>query len=86
MPSFLGIPVMVTDRMEASSDSPAKYTSLLLKRGALAFWYNGVPTVDQDKDILADTRITAVNMYFAAHKYSRLSGTTHSGVVILKSN
>jgi hypothetical protein len=86
MPRFLGVPVMVTDRLTASADSPAKYTSLLLKKNALAFWHNAAPTVDQDKDILADTRVTAVHMYFAAHRYSRLAGSTKSGVVILKCN
>jgi hypothetical protein len=86
MPRFLGVPVMVSDRLTASSDSPAKYTSLILKRRALAFWYNATPSVDSDKDILADTRVTAVHMYFAAHRYSRLPGSTKSGVVILKHN
>ncbi len=86
MPRFLGTPVYVTDRLTASTDSPAKYTSLLIKKNALAFWYNGMPFVDDDKDILAHTRVTAVNMYFAAKKYSRLVGTTHSGVCIIKTN
>ncbi len=86
MPRFLGTPVMVTDRLAATSDSPAKYTTLLLKRSALAFWYNAAPSVDQDKDILADTRVTATHIYFAAHRYSRLPGSTKSGVVILKHN
>jgi HK97 family phage major capsid protein len=83
---FCGIPIFVTDRLAATSDSPAKYTSLLLKKRALAFWYNGNPSVDEDKDILADTRVTATHVYFVAHRYSRLPGGTKSGVVILKHN
>lgn len=86
MPRLLGIPVMVSDRLAATADSPPKYTSLLLKRSALAFWYNATPSVDQDKDILADTLVTATHIYFAAHRYSRLPGTTKSGVVLLKHN
>jgi hypothetical protein len=83
---FCGIPVKVSDRLEASSDSPAKYTTLLLKRGALAFWFNDTPSVDDDKDILADTRVTATHVYWAAHRYSRLEGYSKGGVVILKHN
>lgn len=86
MPRFLGTPVMVSDRLTATSDSPAKYTSLILKRGALAFWYNSTPAVLQDTDILAHVDVTAVHMYFAAARYTRLAGSTKSGVVLLKHN
>ena len=86
MPRLLGVPVMVSDRLVATSDSPPKYTSLILKKRSLAFWYNAAPSVDDDKDILADTRVTATHVYFAAHRYSRLPGSTKSGVVLLKHN
>lgn len=86
MPRFLGTPVMVSDRLTATSDSPAKYTTLILKREALAFWYNSTPAVLQDTDILAHVDVTAVHMYFAAARYTRLAGSTKSGVVLLKHN
>jgi HK97 family phage major capsid protein len=85
-PRFLGIPVKVSDRLTATADSPAKYTSLILKRNALAFWYNAAPTVYSVVDPAADTRLTYTHIYWAAHRYSRLPGSTKSGVVILKHN
>lgn len=86
LPRFLGVPVLTSDRLTATSDSPAKYTSLIIKRNALAFWFNGTPRVLQDTDILADVDVTAVHMYFAAARYTRIAGSTKSGVVLLKHN
>lgn len=83
---FAGVPVKPSDRLAPSSDSPKKYTSLLLKRGALALWYDGIPSVETDKDILRDARIAAVNTYFAAHAYKRSRGNSKSGIVRIKHN
>lgn len=86
LPRFAGIPVRVSDRLPVSADNPPKYTSLIVKRAALAAWYNGEPEVQTDKDILADTQIAAVHVYWVAHRYSRLPGGTRTGVVKIVTN
>lgn len=80
LPRFGGVPITVSDRNSVSTDSPPKYTSLLLKQGALLFWMNGNPSVQVDKDILADTDIAAVHIYYASHAYKRMPGLSKSGV------
>ena len=86
LPRFAGVPVRVSDRLPVSNDTPPKYTSLLVKRAALAAWYNGEPEVQTDRDILADTQIAAVHVYWVAHRYSRLPGGTRTGVVRIVTN
>ncbi len=83
---FCGIPVKVSDRLAPNTDTPAKYTTLLLKRNALAFWYASQPTVDEDKDILNNSKVAATHVYFVAYRYNRLPNLTKGGVVILKHN
>lgn len=85
---ILGIPVKISDRATKTPDygetgsSATGYETLLVKRGALAFWFNGgEPDVQTDRDILADSTIAAVHTYYAAHRYDRLAGTTKTGVV-----
>jgi HK97 family phage major capsid protein len=84
--TFAGIPIMVSDRIAPTSDSPAKYTSLILKKGALVFWMNGTPRVLTDTDILADTDLAAAHTYWAAHRYKRMPGYTRCGVVRIYHN
>lgn len=83
---FGNIPIIVSDRVAPDGSSPAKYTSLVLKRGSLVFWYNGTPSVKTDDDILTDETVAAIHVYFAAHRYTRLPGHAKGGVVILKHN
>ena len=83
LPRVLGLPLIVSDRAPVISGTPTKYVSLLIKRGALALWYNRVPTVETDRDILADTNILSTNIYYVAHRYSRLPGSSKPGVVRL---
>lgn len=83
IPYFCGIPVKVSDRLTPEA---GVYTTLILKRNALVFWWNSMPSVDQDKDILADSRITAIHMYYVAYRYKRLPNLSKGGVVILKHN
>lgn len=83
---LVNIPLIVSDRLAPTADSPAKYTTALLKRGALAFWFQEQARVATDRDILADSDIAAVHIYWAAHRYSRLPGRTKGGVVLLKHN
>lgn len=84
MPRFMGIPVKASDRLVANASSV--YNVLICRRGALACWYNGMPNVAEDFDILADTQITAVHTYHVAHLYKRPRGGsgTKRGVVNLK--
>jgi hypothetical protein len=57
-----------------------------VKSGALALWFNSVPSVDTDKDILKDNVVAAIHSYFVPHRYGRLVGDTRPGVVVLKHN
>lgn len=82
---FCGIPVLVSDRLAPEALSPAKYTTLLLKKGSLIFWL-GEYNSDEDKDILANTRVTATHIYWAAHRYKRHPNGTLCGVVKLTHN
>ncbi len=83
---FVGMPVVVSDRLTASTDSPAKYTSLLLKRNALVFWHTGKPSVRIAQDAAADTDLVFVHLYSVAYRYLRLPGLVRGGVVQIKTN
>ena len=85
---ILGIPVKISDRATKKADyaetgsSATGYETLLIKRNALAFWFSGgQPEVQTDKDILTDSVVAAIHVYYVAHRYSRLAGTTKTGVV-----
>jgi len=80
---FCGIPVSVSDR---NTFSGGKYRSKIVKRGALAFWFSKEPVVDTDKDILTDSEVAAVHMYYVAHRYARTPGATQPGVVEIVSD
>lgn len=78
---FCGIPVIVSDKCTVVAGSPNKYESLILKRGAIAIWRNGVPYTDTDKDVLAHANVVATHHYFAPHRYRRVPGSSKPGVV-----
>lgn len=85
---ILGIPVRISDRATKKADygetgtSATGYETLLVKRGALAFWFSGEqPDVQTDRDILVDAQVAALHVYYAAHRYTRLAGSTLTGVV-----
>jgi len=82
-PRVLGLPIIVSRRAPVISGTPNTYVTLFVRRGALALWYNGTPSIETDKDIAADELYAAVNVYFAAHRYSRLPGDTDPVVVRL---
>lgn len=70
-----------------SSKALAKATSLILQKGALAFWYNRAALALQvDHDITKDNDLAAMHLYYAAHCYTRRPGSTRPGVVALKTN
>lgn len=81
LPSFMGIPLKVSDRIAPAGDV---HTTLLLKRSSLALWYANSPSVAVDVNILTDETIAAINVYFAALRYSKMPGGTKSGVVCIK--
>jgi len=86
LPRFCGIPVAVSDRNTVTTDSPAKYKSKILKRGALAWWAQESPVVKTDSDILADTEVAAIHVYHVAHRYQRTPGATRPGVIEIVTN
>lgn len=79
----LGIPVFITDRATVNGSA---YYSAILKRNSLIFWINENPSIKEDSDILADTEVAAVHIYWAAHRYKRLDGRSKPGVVLIKHN
>lgn len=82
MPSVIGIPVKTSDKMSKSADSPPKYTSIIVKRNALAFWFQAEPRVRLGFDPLADTDVVAIHMYWVAYRYKHMRGAgSKPGVV-----
>lgn len=59
-----------------------KFTSLIVKKNALAFWFNrGLMRLQTDRDILVDADVAAIHMYYAAHRYRRPRGSSLPGVI-----
>lgn len=75
---FVNIPVVVSDRLAPVGDT---YSTLLVKRNALAFWYAGQPRVATQADPRRDTNIVATNFYWVAYRYKTMPGSQHTGVV-----
>lgn len=76
-----------TDDNLWTATASLKVQSMLLKRRALSFWYNRrALALDTDKDILADTRVAAMHLYGAAHRYRRMPGGTKAGVIQIVHN
>jgi hypothetical protein len=69
------------------SKAQLKATSLLLRRNALAFWFNQAALrLQTDRDILVDSDVGAIHLYAAALRYRRRPGGTKPGVVLLQHN
>lgn len=83
---FLGIPVLVSDRIKVSGSGPdsAIYYNLIVKKGGLVAWVNGSPLVMQLPDPLTGANVTGVHIFYTAHRYSPMAGLTKMGVVILE--
>jgi hypothetical protein len=71
-----------------TSKASMRVMSMLLKRRALAFWYNrNLLTLETDKDIRRHTNEAAMHLYGAAHRYRRLGpGSTKPGVIQIVHN
>jgi HK97 family phage major capsid protein len=76
-----GVPVVVSDKCKVIAGTPNKYETLLIKSSALALWMQAAPKVMTGNDILADTSLVATHFYFATHRYKRVRGSTHPGIV-----
>jgi hypothetical protein len=64
-----------------------KVMTMLLKRGAMAFWFNQAALgLQTDENILDDTDIGAMHLYSVAHRYRRARGGTKAGVVQITHN
>lgn len=64
-----------------------KATSLILQKGALAFWFNrNAMSLETDKDILKHNDVAAMHLYYAAHRYRRRIGGSKPGVVAITHN
>jgi HK97 family phage major capsid protein len=83
LPKVLGLPLIVSDRAPVITGTPTRYVTLFVLRGGLALWYNGEPKIETDRDILADSDVMAVNIYYVAHRYSRMPEHTKPPVVRL---
>jgi len=79
----ISVPYILSDRAPVITGTPNKYVTLLVRRGALALWYNQVPEVKTDYDISTDSYLLGIHIYFAAHRYQRLPGSAVAGVVRL---
>ncbi len=70
-----------------SSTANLCVSTMIIKRGAAAFWYNGSRLGSKfDVDILADTDIVAQHLYAVPHLYRRARGGSRPGVAMLKHN
>jgi hypothetical protein len=75
-----------TDNLWTSSAS-LKVMSMLLKKGALAFWYNQrALALETDKNIHSHSEEGAMHLYGAAHRYRRMPDGTKPGVVQIVHN
>ncbi len=64
-----------------------KATSLIVRPGALVFWYNRAAlALKTDTNILKDSGIGAMHLYYAAHRYRRVRGGRKPGVIRLQHN
>jgi HK97 family phage major capsid protein len=83
LPKVLGLPLIVSDRAPVITGTPTRYVTLFVLRGGLALWYNGEPKIEFDRDILTDSDVMAVNIYYVAHRYDRVLEHTKPPVVRL---
>lgn len=81
---FVGIPYTLSDKLTylgtPGDEATRRYETLIARRNSMIFWYNGDFQVQTDKDILADTTVAAVHVYWLAHRYKRMPGSTRTGV------
>lgn len=70
-----------------TSTAQLKVTSLLMKQGAMAYWFNRLAlTLKDQPNVTADTNISAMHLYSAAIRYRRARGGSKPGVVKILHN
>jgi len=89
----IGVPIRISDRATSTLDAggggtATAYETLILKRNSLALWFSGGENqeIQTDRDILSDTHIAALHTYYAAHRYTRMAGSTKTGIVKIRHN
>jgi len=87
-PTYHAIPLKVSDRNKVATVSGVKrYSSLIFKAGACAWWYQKTPNVRSEPNALADSDITAIHVYGAPYRYLRAtSGGSKPGVIEIRTN
>lgn len=78
---FAGCPVAISDKLTPTS---SVYPTLFVKKGALAAWYNPTPSIQTLPDVLKDSTIASVNIYYVAYRYRLMAGKRLPGVGVLK--
>jgi hypothetical protein len=66
--------------------SHAKFTTLLLKRGALVLWRNRRPQIESQRVVTNASTLAYVHIFFVAYRYRTLPGKSKGGVVAYKHN
>jgi hypothetical protein len=85
LPQFLGVPTFVSDRLPLDTTGPRPvYTSLLLKKNAMAYWFNAGNMPETLRDPLTDSTIVATHVYWVGYRYRHLPGFSRPGVVQLR--
>lgn len=80
-----GVQVRMTAKTDMTvAGSPTTYKSPLIKRGAIAVWFNENVRFDIERDPTADVDMVMGNMYCVVHAYSTMPGSTHAGVAVMK--
>lgn len=81
---FVGVPYTLSDKLTylgtAGDETTRRYETILARENSLLFWYNGDFQVQTDKDILTDSTVAAVHIYWLAHRYKRMPGSNKTGV------
>lgn len=83
----LGVPVLHSPKLPiAVVSSTNKYTSFLVRKGALTLWTNESPIIKSDENIMSNVRRLAAHLYFVAHRYGAMPNSDSCGVALLKHN
>jgi hypothetical protein len=70
MPTLLGLPVYLSDRVTKSTVSAVnRYNTYVVGPGALALFYQRQVMVEFDRDILKKSDIISADVHFAAHLF-----------------
>lgn len=81
---FVGVDYSLSDKLTTigtpGDETTRRYETLLARENSLLFWYNGDFSVQTDKDILTDSTVAAVHIYWLCHRYNRMPGSTKTGV------